>query len=211
MAHEEWAAREAEALLGSDSKRWLHVRGVAQCARWVSVILPPAERHCLISAAYLHDVGYAPNLRRTGIHQLDGARYLKLMGEHRLAGIVAHHSEARFEISILGFGHELHHYQREESFLMDALTYCDMMTGPTGELTTLEERIAEVQGRYRKGVIIRALKQATPYVTVAVERTEDRLRDWQPPWGLLRPGFANGVAALRGGDREWGPARRATR
>ena len=34
----------------------------------------------LVAAAWLHDIGYAPELVETGFHPLDGARYLRREG-----------------------------------------------------------------------------------------------------------------------------------
>ena len=86
----------------------------------VGAILDQEDRRYLVAAAYLHDIGYAPDLQRTGLHQLDGAHYLRSLGAERLARLVAHHSEARFEIRLRGFGEELAAYKREESWVSDA-------------------------------------------------------------------------------------------
>jgi hypothetical protein len=176
MTLEGWAATEAERLLSPLGDRWNHVRAVGECAREVSAVLDQEDRPYLVAAAYLHDIGYAPCLQRTGLHQLDGARYIRSLGAERLAHLVAHHSEARFEIRLRGFGEELAAYTREESWVSDALTYCDLTTGPTGLPMTFEDRIAEVEQRYGQGEIVDALRQATPYLVGAVERTKDRLR-----------------------------------
>jgi hypothetical protein len=150
-----------------------------------SAVLDQEDRPYLVAAAYLHDIGYAPNLQRTGLHQLDGARYLRSLGPERLACLVAHHSEAWFEIRLRGFGDELAAYKREESWISDALTYCDLTTGPTGLPMTFEDRVTEVEQRYGEGDIVDALRQATPYLLDAIERTEDRLRQrrWKPRSG----------------------------
>jgi hypothetical protein len=181
MMLEDWAAAEAERLLSPLGDRWSHVRAVGERAGDVGAILDQEDRHYLIAAAYLHDIGYTPDLQRTGLHQLDGARYLRSLGAERLACLVAHHSEARFEIRLRGFGEELAAYKREESWVSDALTYCDLTTGPTGLPMTFEDRVAEVEQRYGEGGIVDALRQATPYLLGAIERTEDRLRQrrWQ--------------------------------
>jgi HD domain len=185
MTIEEWAAGEAERLLSPLGDRWKHVRAVGDRARRVAAILNREDRHYLVAAAYLHDIGYAPDLQRTGLHQLDGGRYLWLLGAERLARLVAHHSDARFEIRLRGLGKELAAYKREESWVSDALTYCDLTTGPTGLPMTFEDRVAEVEQRYGEGEIVDALRQATPFLLGAIERTEDRLRQrrWQPPSG----------------------------
>ena len=176
MMLEEWAAAEAERLLSPLGDRWNHVRAVGERARDISAVLDQEDRPYLVAAAYLHDIGYAPDLQLTGLHQLDGAHHIRALGAERLACLVAHHSEARFEIRLRGFGEELAAYKREESWVSDALTYCDLTTGPTGLPITFEDRIAEVEQRYGEGKIIDALRQATPYLLAAIERTEDRLR-----------------------------------
>jgi hypothetical protein len=176
MTLEEWAASEAERLLLPLGDRWNHVRAVGECAREVSAVLDQEDRPYLVAAAYVHDIGYAPDLQRTGLHQLDGARYLRSLGAERLARLVAHHSEARFEIRLRGFAAELATYEREQSWVSDALTYCDLTTGPTGLPMTFEHRAAEVEQRYGDGEIVEALRQATPYLVGAIERTKHRLR-----------------------------------
>jgi hypothetical protein len=185
MMLEVWAAAEAERLLSPLGDRWKHVRAVGECARDVSAVLDQEDRPYLVAAAYLHDIGYAPELQRTGLHQLDGARYIRSLGAERLACLVAHHSEARFEIRLRGFAAELAAYDHEHSWVSDALTYCDLTTGPTGLPMTVEDRVAEVEQRYGEGEIVDALRQATPYLVGAVERIKERLRQrrWQPRSG----------------------------
>ena len=70
------AAAEAARLLDVDSDRWRHVVGVGERAESIAHTLPAEDRELLISAAWLHDIGYAPALHDTGLHSLDGARYL---------------------------------------------------------------------------------------------------------------------------------------
>jgi HD domain len=166
----------AERLLAPLGDRWRHARAVGQRAQEVGRILSEPERRFLVAAAYLHDVGYAPALRRTGLHQLDGAHYVRSLGQERLASLIAHHSESRFEVQLRGFGDELGLYEREASWTTDALTYCDLTTGPLGQPMTLDERITEVEQRYGQGEIVTALRQATPYLAAAVARTQERLR-----------------------------------
>jgi hypothetical protein len=68
----------------------------------LSPILKGEEHPYLVAVAWLHDIGYAPVLQHTGLHQLDGARWLRSLEYERLARIVAHHSEAGFELTLLG-------------------------------------------------------------------------------------------------------------
>jgi hypothetical protein len=76
----------------------------------------------------------------------------------------------------LGLGSALAAFQREESVLTDALTYCDLLTGPTGTSTSLRERVADVGRRYGEGtLVVDALREALPALRGAVERTRLRL------------------------------------
>jgi hypothetical protein len=138
--------------------------------------LEPEEAAILVACAYLHDVGYAQALRRTGAHQLDGALALRSCGEDRLAALVAHHSEAAFELEMRGLGTELSSYPKEVSPLSDALTYCDLTTGPAGERVAALDRMGEVERRYGEGVIIDALRAARPALLSAASRTEARMQ-----------------------------------
>src|SRR5580704_11248806 len=80
---------------GTPARRWAHVQGVAARARRLASVLG-AEAGLLEAAAWLHDIGYIPDLAVTGLHALDGARYLRdaHQADARLCGLVAHHSYA---------------------------------------------------------------------------------------------------------------------
>jgi HD superfamily phosphodiesterase len=178
----EWASDQAEMMLSPVGDRWRHVQAVVWLATAVSKTFTESERDILVSAAYLHDLGYAPALQQTGFHQLDGATYLRSLGHERLARLVAHHSEARFEAELRGYGWALEAYPRERSAVADALTYCDQLTGPTGERVTFKERYTDVRVRYgEKHVVSQALKCARPYLVLGLARTQRRLR----AYGLL--------------------------
>ena len=72
-----WAEDLAQALLQEPlPRRWAHVQGVAARARSLAPVLG-ADADLLQAAAWLHDIGYAPALSLTGLHALDGARYLR--------------------------------------------------------------------------------------------------------------------------------------
>jgi hypothetical protein len=173
----EWAARQAELILEGMGNRWRHVQGVAAKAQGVSEAFEGDDREHLVAAAHLHDIGYAPALHVTGLHQLDGALYVRSLGHQRLAGLVAHHSEARFELRLRGYASDLDEYPREASSVSAALVYCDLTTGPTGLPMTLDERLSDVYERYGAHCLVsEALRQATPHLRAAVDATEVLLR-----------------------------------
>src|SRR2546425_8367164 len=175
----DWAAEQAAFFLSPLTDRWSHVQGVVKKACWVGHAFDEENRSCLIAVAYLHDIGYAPSLKKTGFHPLDGARYLRSCGYERLASLVAYHSEARVEAQLRGCESALHEFPRERSAVADALTYCDITTGPTGEHVSLRERTMDIFRRYGEtDIVAQALYQSLPYISLAVARTTRRLRKY---------------------------------
>jgi len=171
-----WASKRAEMLLSSLGNRWLHVQGVVQRASWVGQTFEEGDRLLLLAGAYMHDIGYAPSLRVTGFHPLDGALYVRSCGYERLASLIAHHFAARFEAHLRGCDQLLGEFPRERSAVADALTYCDVTTSPTGEQVTLKERAAEIRARYGKqDLVVQALRLAMPSLALTVGRIQQRL------------------------------------
>lgn len=159
-------------------ERWLHVQAVAQLAGEVGAVLD-VDQDVLVAAAWLHDIGYAPDLVETGFHPLDGARYLRQAGVgERVSALVGHHSCAIMEADERGLLAELSaEFEREESPTADALWYCDMTTGPSGESVHAPERLEEIRSRYGPDhVVRRSMDRAEAVVLGAVRRTEERLR-----------------------------------
>jgi putative nucleotidyltransferase with HDIG domain len=176
MTLESWAMAQAERLIAPLGDRWTHVQAVADKARVVAEVLSDEDAGLLVAAALLHDVGYARSLNRLGFHAVDGARFLRAQGQERLASLVAYHSGARFEAEERGLVEELAAFPVEDGPVMDALTFADMTTGPTGQPMTLEQRIEEVQRRYpADDPVRRAIARARPLLQGAVDRTRQRL------------------------------------
>lgn len=139
-------------------------------------MVEPSDREMLLAAAYLHDIGYAPGLVVHGFHPLDGALWLRERGLERLAGLVAHHTGARFEAEAHGLSDCIGAFHDERSAVSDALAYSDLTTGPAGERVTPGERLAEIERRYgAASLVVRALANASDTLLGMVERTEQRL------------------------------------
>ncbi|MBF6194159.1 HD domain-containing protein [Nocardia sp. CDC186] len=168
-----WAADVAWEHLRALPRRLSHVEGVARRAALAADVADDGE--LLVAAGWLHDVGYAPSLVRTGFHPVDGATYLRETGaSERLCALVANHSCARIEARNRGLVIE---WPDEQSPLRDALWWADMTTTASGEDTTLSERLSDVYRRYGDGdVVSRSLREAEPTLRDAVERTEGRMR-----------------------------------
>jgi HD domain-containing protein len=175
-----WASEIAKDLLELPlPRRWAHTQGVARQARSLAPILGE-NAQLLEAAAWLHDIGYNPRLRVLNFHSLDGARYLRDVegADDLLCRLVAGHSCASIAAEWGGFAEEmLREFPPASEDLSDAMTYCDMTTGPDGELVSVGPRLAEI--RERRGSeesIIRWLDLAGPPLIRAVRETERRLQ-----------------------------------
>jgi HD domain len=173
-----WAEHLARALLQESlPRRWAHVQGVAARARSLMPVLG-TDGDLLEAAAWLHDIGYAPGLAATGLHALDGARYLR-DAQHAnvmLCRLVAHHSCAIIEAGERGLADVLsYEFEPAPQALSSVLTYCDMTTSPDGELVPVERRLAEIYDRYGPGHLVsRSIQRATPMILRAVGQVQDR-------------------------------------
>ena len=153
------------------------MQGVGRRARMVAPLFSVDDCQLLVSAAFLHDIGYAPELVDTGFHPLDGARYLRAAdGPDRLVNLVAHHSCATLEAELRGLSNELAEFEDERTVLRDALWWADMTTTPDGGETTAVERVVEIQTRYGPDdVVSRFIRRAWDELNAAAERTQRRL------------------------------------
>lgn len=138
-------------LLGDFGDRWRHTVGVARRARQLAdTLLPDREdRHRLVSAAWLHDIGHSPGLRRWGFPPLDGALHLEqLAWPPEVIALVAHHSGARFAARVLGLGDELARLPFVDDVTTDLLTYADQTVGPGGRRMNVGDRIQDTLMRH---------------------------------------------------------------
>jgi putative nucleotidyltransferase with HDIG domain len=173
-----WAQQHARALLQEPlPRRWAHVQGVAARARSLAPVLG-ADADLLEAAAWLHDIGYAPDLTVTGLHQLDGARYLRdtQHADAMLCRLVAHHSCAIIEAGERGLADILSsEFDPAPDVLSSVLTCCDMTTSPDGQPVPVDRRLAEIHDRYGRGHLVsRSIQRATPMILRAVEQISQR-------------------------------------
>lgn len=116
----------------------------------------PSVRAELVAAAVLHDIGYAHS--DTGLHALDGARFLAAEGfSATVCSLVAHHSASSHEAEERGL--DLSAYRpfwvgQDLGEAHAVLWWADMTTGPQGEDVTVEDRLEEICSRYGPGDIV---------------------------------------------------------
>ncbi|WP_219465677.1 HD domain-containing protein [Nonomuraea rhizosphaerae] len=174
-----WARDLAKKLLERPlPRRWAHSCGVGVRGESLAPILG-RDADLLAAAAWLHDIGYSPELVDTGFHPLDGARYLRDVhgADERLCRLVAHHSYAVFEAEQRGLLDVLEaEFPRERPELLQALTYADMTTSPDGNPLTVSARLEEIPTRYSpEHLVSRSIANATPSIIAAVETVEGKL------------------------------------
>lgn len=198
MGLAEWAEITARALL-KDSllRRWAHTQGVAAKARTLGDVLGD-DAELVEAAAWLHDIGYAPDLHDSGFHPLDGARYLRDVegAEPLLCRLVAHHSCALTEAEERGLSGELvREFRLAPRDLAESLIYCDMTTSPDGQPVKVGDRLKEIRQRYGPGdAVTRAITRSAPTLEAAVRRVEDRLaRRARPKRPVRSRGLQDGL------------------
>jgi HD domain len=173
-----WAERVARNLLERALPgRWAHVQGVAARARSLTPAAG-ADAQLLEAAAWLHDIGYLPEIARTGLHGLDGARYLRDVhdADSMLCRLVAHRSCAVIEAEERGLADDLRReFPQPPRPLADALTFCDMTTSPDGHQVHVTCRLAEIHDRYGSAhPVSRSIRRATPSILEAIDYVHAR-------------------------------------
>jgi HD domain len=165
----------AEARLKVLPGRLTHVRGVAAAADGLRGQFDVASGDRLVAAAWLHDIGYAPSVRSTGFHPVDGAAFARREGfDELVVSLVAFHSGAPAEARERGIN-GLSAFSAPPQQLLDALTFCDLTTGPDGSAVSPRDRLHEVLQRYGPDdPVHRAIDSVHRELLAAV----DRVRAW---------------------------------
>lgn len=147
MWRTEKAPELAAEYLGDLGPRWAHTQTVGRLAD--RIVEDHGLRTDIAAAAWLHDIGYAPELEVTSFHPVDGATFLLDQAvPEQVVSLVAHHTGARFEAEERGLQEELARFPLPHAEDLDTLTLLDLVSSPTGELTTPAQRVAEILSRY---------------------------------------------------------------
>jgi hypothetical protein len=172
------AAELAISLLQGLDTRLEHSAAVAKQIDRVADLVEPDWRRPLQDAAWLHDVGYSPDLVLTGFHPLDGARWLRDHGwAAETCRLVAWHTESLAEARLYGLEDELiAEFDTPPRLAAAALAWADLTSSPNGEVWDPEKRVAEILDRYSDGSLVHeATRSSLPALRAAVSEIEDLL------------------------------------
>ncbi|ROR91825.1 metal dependent phosphohydrolase [Nocardioides aurantiacus] len=148
-----------------------HTLAVARRAQEVRRATSDPGRH-LVPAALVHDIGYDPELRQTGMHAIDGAMHLRTLGfPAMVVCLVAFHTGAEYEADERGLADELAAFDRPPQRLLDLLILADLTTSPDGAAISVEERLSEIFARYPSGhAVHRSVLRSRAYLERATSR-----------------------------------------
>ncbi len=180
------AARQiaADFLAEALPRRWSHTVAVAAAAAGLASVLAPEAADEIVCAAWLHDIGYAPDLIETGFHPLDGAAYLgvDMAGKPHIPAeviaLVAHHTGAAYEAHERGLQDALAGYPIPDTTKLAILSCADLCSGPDGAAVDPADRISEVLARYPTDhPVHRAITQSAPMLVAQSRRVLEAARE----------------------------------
>jgi hypothetical protein len=153
--------------------------------RQLAAGLPNVDR--LVGAAWVHDIGYAPELVMTGMHALDGASFLDRDGAPcEVVSLVAFHTGAEFEAEERGLLDAFSQIDPPTQDDLDLLILADLLSGADGDPTTVDGRLAGIFDRYEsEHPVHRAVTRSAPYLKACAERAARRVG--YPMKGESRP------------------------
>lgn len=176
-----------DVLFEGHEARLAHMRDAAAFARDLSSSFSLAADHgaLLERSSLLHDIGYAPSLRRYGYHALDGAIFLAGQGEHPwvVEGVLRHSQADRKTDRFQGVTEEYARRQTlpEAAWLVRAVTVSDWRAAGVGSRVSFAARFQDIALRnpHDPGKIQRA--------RVMVDEVRDWFLEWARELGRERP------------------------
>jgi hypothetical protein len=159
--------------------RLAHSATVAAQIERAAALIEAEWRSPARDAAWLHDVGYHPDLAVTGFHQLDGARWLRDQDwPSETCRLVAWHTEAIEEARMYGLDEELMaEFDAPPQRPAAALAWADLTSSPSGQRWDPERRLVDILDRYPRGSVVhKATRASLPALRAAVRDIEDLLQ-----------------------------------
>lgn len=136
----------AEEFLASDEGLLAHSRRAAEQAARACARLGRTDADDIVAAAWLHDIGRAPQLKQTAFHPVDGALALiRREWPERVIRLVAHHSLAVVEAPYYGVAHHLGVIDAVPGEPSDIVIFADMTSGDQGAPVAPSDRVAAMR------------------------------------------------------------------
>lgn len=149
-----WSVEESVALAREHvtgmGDRWAHLSTVGRVASALASRRDLVSE-VVVSAAWVHDIGYSSDLVVTGLHPLDGAWFLQRAGAPQaVVALVGHHSGAAVGAQERGLAACFRELAIPDANDLDVLTMVDLAVGPSGQLMLDVDRIGEILSRYEE-------------------------------------------------------------
>lgn len=188
----------ADRYVRSMGDRWAHLSAVGGVAKGLAARYDLVT-DSVVSAAWLHDIGYSPDLGVSGFHPLDGARFLQSVDcPDEVVALVAHHTGAAYEAEERALIEEWSELPTPGSAALDVLTMVDLAVGPAGQPLLDVDRIAGMLSRYGKDdPVFRAVTRSRDLLLASSARGK-RLLGLADDWPLVA-GQGVGDAESHGG------------
>lgn len=142
--------------LGNRPERINHAFAMAGLCEDMCGRMNPAkiDRQAVISACLVHDIGMAPELKKSGIGSIDSAIYLRGHGMAGVAGIVQRLSTTYWEAIRMNVPLERYCLVLPDlkpvALEAKMLTYACMHVDSSGQVVSLEKRMGDISERYGK-------------------------------------------------------------
>jgi hypothetical protein len=135
--------------------RFAHTARVARPLERIVHLLQSPWRSAITGAAWLHDAGYSPWLSSTGLHSLDGARWLRDRGRPMESCRLVAWRTAWVEAQLRGVDADLAaEFEPPPALVAAALSSPGPTSSPTGARWTIERRLADILRRTAAGSVV---------------------------------------------------------
>jgi hypothetical protein len=168
----------ADRRLRDVGSRFAHSARAARQASPAGGLVELKWRSAIVDAAWLHDIGYSDRVTSIGFHPLDGADRLRDRGwPDDTCRLVACHTGASVVAPFRGLDRILApNFDLPPGIAAAALAGADLTSLPTGQPSTVEDRLADILRRCPSDSIVhRAVAVASPMLLESARELESRL------------------------------------
>lgn len=169
-----------------DSTRYKHLTKCRELGEELlsDILIDEKIKEKILNTILLHDIGYSEKLKDTGIHAIDGYRYLD-----------ANYPDLCFHKAIYMHSDFVNvcpdNYKEESNLLYDSMTdlefatllivdYCDSHIDGYGNEVTINGRWEDLENRYKTRPVVLAIAKTTKEYAFHVERIINRILDILP-------------------------------